>query len=42
MPSFSLNPTQLMTEVYSYPFPEVRQLLGSLELDECFMSSNTA
>jgi hypothetical protein len=33
MPSFSLDPTQLMTEVYSYPFPEVRQLLSGIALD---------
>jgi hypothetical protein len=32
MPSFSLDPTQLMTEVYSYPFPEVRQLLNGISL----------
>jgi hypothetical protein len=37
MPSFSLDPNQLMTEVYSYPFPEVRQLLSSIQLDERFM-----
>jgi hypothetical protein len=33
MPSFNLDATQLMTEVYSYPFPEVRQLLSGIALD---------
>ena len=37
MPSFNPNPEHLMKDVYSYPFPEVRQLLGSLSLDPRFM-----
>lgn len=37
MPSFRANPEHVMPDVYSYPFPEVRELLGSLSLDPRFM-----
>ena len=37
MRSFNLDPAKLMTEVYSYPFPEVRQLLGSMHVEERLM-----
>lgn len=37
MRSFEINPDNLMTEVYSYPFPEVRETIGSTELDPEFM-----
>lgn len=37
MPSFNLNPEHLMQDVYSYPFPEVRQLLRTTDIDPDFM-----
>lgn len=37
MQSFKINPAHVMEAVYSYPFPEVRQLLGSRTLDPMFM-----
>lgn len=35
--SYEINPDHIMTEVYSYPFPEVRQLIESTRLDPQFM-----
>jgi hypothetical protein len=32
-----INPEHIMTEVYSYPFPEVRQAIGSMAIDPSFM-----
>ena len=37
MPSFNPNLDRLMPDVYSYPFPEVRKLLGTLSVDQTFM-----
>ncbi len=37
MLSYNLNPEHLMKDVYSYPFPEVRQLLGRSALNPEFM-----
>jgi hypothetical protein len=37
MRSFNVNPDHLMSEVYSYPFPEVRQTISGLDLDPRFM-----
>lgn len=42
MPSFNLDPAKLMTEVYSYPFPEVRRLLETLHLSERLMLNTLA
>lgn len=35
--SYEINPDHIMTEVYSYPFPEVRQIIESTRLDPRFM-----
>lgn len=37
MRSFEVNPTHLMHEVYSYPFPEVRDTIDRLRLEARFM-----
>ena len=37
MPLSNLNPEHVMKDVYSYPFPEVRRLLGRSALDPDFM-----
>lgn len=37
MHSFRVNPDHLMSEVYSYPFPEVRDTIDRLRLDARFM-----
>lgn len=37
MQSFNPNPEHLMNAVYSYPFPEVRSILSTLELPPEFM-----
>lgn len=37
MHSFNVNPEHLMSEVYSYPFPEVREALTEVSLDPRFM-----
>lgn len=37
MHSFEINPENIMTEVYSYPFPEVRDTIASTNLDPEFM-----
>lgn len=37
MQSFNLNPDHIMSEVYSYPFPEVRELQSGPSLDPRFM-----
>lgn len=37
MRSFEINPDNIMTEVYSYPFPEVRDTLAAIDLDPEFM-----
>lgn len=37
MRSFEINPDHLMSEVYSYPFPEVRRTIDRLRLDARFM-----
>lgn len=37
MHSFEINPEHLMTEVYSYPFPEVRSVIDGLSLPARFM-----
>jgi histidinol-phosphate/aromatic aminotransferase/cobyric acid decarboxylase-like protein len=37
MQSFNPNLDRLMPDVYSYPFPEVRKLLGTLSVDQAFM-----
>lgn len=37
MQSFNPNPKHLMTEVYGYPFPEVRRVLRNLSVDPDFM-----
>src|SRR5919199_28075 len=37
MPSFKINPQHIMEAVYSYPFPEVRDLLDSRVLPAAFM-----
>lgn len=42
MPSFSPNPEHLMSEVYSYPFPEVRELLRHPRVDPNFMLNTIA
>lgn len=36
-PKFEIQTDHLMPDVYSYPFPEVRQLLGSLSVDQSLM-----
>lgn len=35
--SFEVNPDHIMSEVYSYPFPEVRDIISSINLDPRFM-----
>ena len=40
--SFAADPAHLMTDVYSYPFPEVRRLLGKLKLPPEFMLNSLA
>lgn len=35
--NYHINPEHIMTEVYSYPFPEVRQTIGSVAIDPRFM-----
>lgn len=35
--SFEVNPRHIMSEVYSYPFPEVRQIIDNTRLDSRFM-----
>ncbi len=42
MHSFNLNAEHLMSEVYSYPFPEVRDTLDRLRLDGRFMLNTLA
>lgn len=37
MRSFEIDPDNIMTEVYSYPFPEVRDILNETSLDARFM-----
>lgn len=37
LPNFELNPSHLMRDVYSYPFPEVRELVNSFNLPQEFM-----
>lgn len=37
MHSFEINPDNVMTEVYSYPFPEVRDVINQTSLDARFM-----
>lgn len=37
MQSFNLNPELIMKDIYSYPFPEVRELLRSQDLPPEFM-----
>jgi hypothetical protein len=37
MRSFEVNPAHLMSEMYSYPFPEVRETIASANLDPRFM-----
>ncbi len=37
MHSFEINQQHIMSEVYSYPFPEVRQTIASARLDPEFM-----
>jgi len=37
MRSFEINPDNIMTEVYSYPFPEVRDTIAAVDLDPEFM-----
>lgn len=35
--SYEINQQHIMSEVYSYPYPEVREVLGKISLDERFM-----
>jgi hypothetical protein len=37
--SFEINPGHMMSEVYSYPFPEVREIITSTQLDPRFMQN---